>query len=108
MISWEDFEKVDIRVGTIISAVPLENARNPAYVLHIDFGDIGILKSSAQITKLYSSDELIGKQILAVTNFPPKQIGVIQSQCLVLGFKTDDGVVLAIPEKHIHNGSKLC
>lgn len=84
-ISWNDFEKIDIRVGTIISVNNFEKARNPSYQLEIDFGDLGIRKSSAQITTLYSKDDLIGKQILAVVNFPKKQIANFFSECLVLG-----------------------
>lgn len=84
-ITWSDFEKIDIRVGTILSAQNFEKARNPAYILEIDFGDLGIRKSSAQITALYSLEDLIGKQILAVVNFPKKQIANILSECLVLG-----------------------
>ncbi|WP_379967914.1 tRNA-binding protein [Epilithonimonas sp. UC225_85] len=84
-ITWQDFEKIDIRVGTIISAADFEKARNPSYQLEIDFGDLGILKSSAQITALYKKEDLIGKQILAVVNFPKKQIANFFSECLVLG-----------------------
>ena len=84
-ISWSDFEKIDIRVGTIISVNDFEKARNPSYQLEIDFGDLGIRKSSAQITALYSKEDLIGKQILAVVNFPKKQIANFFSECLVLG-----------------------
>lgn len=84
-ISWQDFEKIDIRVGTIISATDFEKARNPSYQLEIDFGDLGIRKSAAQITALYQKEELIGKQILAVVNFPKKQIANFFSECLVLG-----------------------
>lgn len=84
-ISWTDFEKIDIRCGTIISVNDFEKARNPSYQLEIDFGDLGIKKSSAQITSLYTKEELIGKQILAVVNFPKKQIANFFSECLVLG-----------------------
>lgn len=84
-ITWEDFEKLDIRSGTIISANDFEKARNPSYQLEIDFGDLGIKKSSAQITSLYQKEELIGQQILAVVNFPKKQIANFFSECLVLG-----------------------
>jgi len=105
-ISWEDFEKIDIRVGTILSAEVLISARVPAYVLTIDFGiDIGIKKSSARITRLYKVDELVGTQILAVVNFPPKQIGKIISEVLVLGlYKTQDEVVLIRPFEIVENG----
>ena len=84
-ITWQDFEKIDIRVGTIISATDFEKARNPSYQLEIDFGELGIKKSSAQITALYKKEDLIGKQILAVVNFPKKQIANFFSECLVLG-----------------------
>ena len=84
-ISWTDFEKIDIRCGTIISANDFEKARNPSYQLEIDFGELGIKKSSAQITTLYKKEDLIGKQILAVVNFPKKQIANFFSECLVLG-----------------------
>ncbi|MCU7617631.1 tRNA-binding protein [Chryseobacterium sp. PBS4-4] len=84
-ISWADFEKIDIRCGTIISVNDFEKARNPSYQLQIDFGDLGIKKSSAQITTLYKKEELVGKQILAVVNFPKKQIANFFSECLVLG-----------------------
>jgi len=84
-ISWADFEKLDIRCGTIISVADFENARNPSYKLEIDFGDLGIKKSSAQITALYEKTDLVGKQILAVVNFPKKQIANFFSECLVLG-----------------------
>lgn len=107
-ISWHDFERVELRVGTIVSAKPLPKARRPAYVLHVDFGEeLGIKKSSAQITDLYEAEALIGKQVIAVTNFPPKQIGSLMSECLVTGFYRDDGVVLAVPDKPMPNGLKL-
>ena len=84
-ISWEDFEKLDIRTGTILSASDFPKARNPSYQLEIDFGDLGIKKSSAQITDLYQKEELIGKQIIAIVNFPKKQIANFFSECLILG-----------------------
>jgi tRNA-binding protein len=89
-ITWEDFEKLDIRSGTIISANDFEKAINPSYQLEIDFGDLGIKKSSAQITSLYQKEELVGKQILAVVNFPKKQIANFFSECLVLGVYGED------------------
>jgi len=108
MITWNDFEKIDIRVGTILTAQPFENAKHPAYQLSIDFGDIGIKKSSAQITHLYSTADLIGKQIIAVVNFPPKQIANFFSECLVLGVYNDSKeVVLLAADKPIKNGSKI-
>lgn len=108
-INWQEFEQVELRTGTIISVKDFPEARKPAYILSIDFGDeIGIKKSSAQITQLYSKEELVGKQIIAVVNFPPKQIGPFMSECLVTGFPDEDGnVVLAIPDKNIPNGVKL-
>ena len=108
-ISWQDFEQVDLRVGTIVTAEVFEEAHRPAYILHIDFGaDIGVLKSSAQITDLYQPDALVGQQVIGVVNFPPKQIGPIQSQCLITGFpQTDGSVVLIQPERAVENGSKL-
>lgn len=108
-INWQEFEQVELRTGTIISVKDFPEARKPAYKLLIDFGDdIGLKKSSAQITELYSKDELVGKQIVAVVNFPPKQIGPFMSECLVTGFPDEDGnVVLAIPDKNIPNGVKL-
>lgn len=108
-ISWEDFEKVELRVGTIVEADDFPEARNPAYILKVDFGsEIGVKKSSAQITGLYTKEELIGKKIVAVVNFPPKQIGPIKSECLVTGFYNNDGhVVLAVPDKEIQDGARL-
>lgn len=108
MISWEDFSKVDMRVGTILEVSDFPEARNPSYILKIDFGDLGIKKSSAQITKLYSKDALLGKQIIAVVNFPPKQIATIMSECLVLGVLGDDKeVCLFSPDSQMKNGSKI-
>ncbi len=108
-ISWSDFEKVDIRIGTVLRADDFPEARKPAYILQVDFGpEIGILKSSAQITDLYTREELVGRQVVAVTNFPPKQIGPIMSECLVTGFYNPDGaVVLARPDSPVPNGSRL-
>ena len=108
-INWNDFEQVGLHVGTVIDCSDFPEARNPAYILQIDFGDdIGIRKSSAQITHHYSKEQLIDRQVIAVVNFPPKQIGSIQSQCLVTGFYDNNNqVVLAIPDKPIQNGAKL-
>jgi tRNA-binding protein len=108
-ITWEEFEKVELRVGTIIEVKDFPEARKPAYKLLIDFGyEIGIKKSSAQITDLYTKEELLFKQIIAVTNFPPKQIGPFISEVLVTGFKQEDGsVILATNDKKCINGTKL-
>ncbi len=108
-IDWADFQKVELRVGTIVRAEDFPQARKPAFLLHVDFGaKIGVRKSSAQITDLYSLDALIGKRVVAVVNFPAKQIGPIRSECLVTGFHRDDGaVVLAIPDGDVPNGSRL-
>lgn len=108
MISWSDFEKLDIRIGTIIAAKPFEKARKPAYKLTIDFGDKGIKNSSAQITALYKLEELTGKQIIAVINFPPKQIADFMSECLVLGvYNEHNEVILLEPERQTANGNKI-
>ncbi len=108
-ITWEDFQQVELRVGTIIDVADFPEARNPAYKLKVDFGAIiGVKKSSAQITDLYTKEDLQGKQVLAVVNFPPKQIGPMKSECLVTGLYREDGaVVLAVPDSNVANGSKL-
>ena len=108
MATFEDFMKLDIRVGTIIEAINFEKAKRPAYKLKVDFGkDLGIKKTSAQITNHYSTSELIGKQVLAVVNFPPKQVADFMSEVLVLGTYSEGGVVLITPDKKINNGDKL-
>jgi tRNA-binding protein len=108
-ITYDDFARVDIRVGTILEAAPLEGARKPAYRLLIDFGpEIGQRKSSVQITVHYQPGELIGRQVAAVVNFPPRQIGKFMSEVLTLGFPDENGaVVLIAPDKKIPNGGKL-
>jgi tRNA-binding protein len=108
-ISWSDFERVELRVGTIVEVTPFPEARKPAWKLRVDFGaEIGIKQSSAQITALYSTDELIGRQVLAVVNFPRKQIGNFFSECLVTGVYDEQGhVVLVHPERPVPNGAKL-
>jgi tRNA-binding protein len=109
LISYGDFENVDIRVGTIVEAVPFPEARRPAYKLKIDFGpEIGIKKSSAQITKHYEAANLLGQQVSAVVNFPPRQIGPFMSEVLTLGFPdAEGGVVLVVPTVKVPNGGKL-
>ncbi len=104
-ITFEDFIKVDIRVGTIIEINDFPEARNPAYQLKIDFGDLGIKKTSAQITTLYNKEDLLNRQILAVINFPKKQIAKFMSECLVLGAVNGKGVILLNPEEKVRNGT---
>lgn len=107
-ITWSDFEQIEIRVGTIVRAEQFPEARKPAYKLWVDFGELGVKQSSAQITALYTPEHLVGTQVLAVTNFPPKRIGPFMSEILVTGFVQDDGsVILARPDKPTPNGSRL-
>ena len=108
-ITWQDFDQVELRVGTIVEVEDFPEARTPAYKIKVDFGPaIGIKKSSAQITDLYSKDDLKGRQIVGVINFPPKQIGPFRSECLITGFYQEDrSVVLAVPERKVANGAKL-
>ena len=108
-LTWDEFTRVELRVGTVISAEPFPEARKPAWKLTVDFGsEMGKRRSSAQITDLYEVEELVGKQVLAVTNFPPKQIGPFMSECLVTGLVQQDGsIVLAIPDRPVDNGLRL-
>lgn len=108
-ITWQEFTAVELRVGTILTVEDFAEARNPSYIITADFGeDIGIRKTSAQITAIYTKDELVGRQIVGVVNFPAKQIGPIRSEFLLTGFYRDDKeVVIAIPERPVPNGVKL-
>lgn len=108
MISWADFEKVEMRIGTIVEVSDFPKARRPAYKLKIDFGEFGIKQSSAQITELYSKEDLLNKQIIAVINFPPKQIATFKSECLVTGVVDGNNpVVLLYPERKVKNGLRI-
>ncbi|GAB4037107.1 tRNA-binding protein [Spirosoma jeollabukense] len=107
-LTWTDFEKVDIRTGTIIAAEIFPQARKPAYKLTIDFGSLGIKRTSAQLTTLYQANELVGKQVVAVINFPPKQIATFMSECLILGAVADDGTVTLLQtERAAANGLRI-
>lgn len=108
MLTWEEFEKVDMRTGTIVEVNDFPKARNPAYQLTIDFGELGVKKSSAQITKLYEKSALLGRQVIAVVNFPPKQIANFVSECLVLGVIGEDKEVTVLqPERNVINGLRI-
>lgn len=109
LISFDDFLKVELRVGRIVEASVFKEARKPAYVLHVDFGDeLGIKKSSAQITALYEPEELVGKLVVAVINFPRKQVGPLMSECLVTGFHNERGeVTLCVPDHSVPLGTRL-
>jgi len=107
-IQWQDFEQVELRVGTIIKAEPFPEAKKPAYKLWVDLGELGVKKSSAQITALYTLEDLLNKQVLCVTNFPSRQVANFMSEVLVTGFVQADGsVVLAVPDQPVANGIKL-
>ncbi len=107
VITWSDFEKIDLRIGTIVAAIPFEKAQKPAYQLTIDFGELGLKKSSAQVTKRYTVEDLIGKQISAVVNFPPKQIANFMSECLILGGIEGEDVILLQPGAAVKNGLRI-
>jgi len=108
MLTWQEFEKVEMRVGTVLEAKDFPGARNPAYQLLIDFGEHGIKKSSAQITDLYQPEDLIGRQVIAVVNFPPKQIATFFSECLVLGLVGENKVITLLqPERPVPNGLRV-
>ena len=108
MITWTDFEKIEMRAGTILDVNDFPNARKPAYQLSIDFGEYGIKRSSAQLTHLYKKEELIGRQVIAVVNFPPKQIADFTSECLVLGvYDENKDVILLQPQQQVKNGMKI-
>lgn len=106
-ITWSDFAKLDIRTGTIEEAIVFEKARVPAYQLKVNFGELGIKKTSAQITTLYNPQNLIGKQVIAVVNFPPKQIANFMSECLILGAVDGDDVILIQPDSVVKNGLSI-
>lgn len=106
-ITWDEFSKIDLRVGTIIEAEAFLEAKNPSYKLKIDFGELGLKKSSAQITSLYTLEELVGKQIIAVINFPPKQIANFMSECLVLGVVDGKDVSLLTVDLQVKNGLRI-
>lgn len=106
-ITWDDFAKIDMRVGTIISAEVFKEARKPAYKITVDFGELGLRKSSAQITKIYTPEDLIGKQVIGVVNFPGKQIATLISECLIMGIMDGDAVTLLSPERNVKNGLKI-
>ena len=107
-LAWPDFEKVDIRTGTVLAAEPFPQARKPAYKLTIDFGNLGIKRTSAQLTSLYQANDLVGKQVVAVVNFPPKQIASFMSECLILGAVADDGAVTLLQTERVtENGLRI-
>ena len=109
MITWEQFEAVEMRAGTIVAVEEFPEARKPAFKITVDFGpDIGVRRTSAQVKALYSRDQLLGRQVMGVVNFPPKQVGPMRSEFLLTGFYREDGaVVLAVPERPVQNGARL-
>ncbi|MFH2063041.1 MAG: tRNA-binding protein [bacterium] len=108
-IAWSNFEQVELQVGTVVRAEDFPEARQPAYIVTVDFGgEVGVKKTSARVTDLYKKEELVGRQVIGVTNFPPKQIGPVRSEFLLTGFYRKDGaVVLAVPDREVPNGSRL-
>ncbi|MGN6418031.1 MAG: tRNA-binding protein [Pseudobacter sp.] len=107
-ITWDDFEKIDMRIGTIMEVTDFPKAKKPAYQITVDFGELGLKKTSAQITALYDRESLIGRQVVAIVNFPPKQIANFFSECLIMGVYTDKkDVVLLQPERKVENGWKI-
>lgn len=106
-LKWNEFERIDMRIGTVIKAEIFKEVQKPALKLWVDFGEIGVLKSSAQISKKYSPDSILHKQVVAVLNFPPKQIANIMSECLILGALDKDGVVVISPDHEVANGTKI-
>ena len=108
-ISWQHFEAVEMRAGTIVAVEPFPEARKPAFKISVDFGpEIGVRRTSAQVTAVYAQAELVGRQVMGVLNFPPKQIGPVRSEFLLAGFYRDDGaVILAVPERPVQNGARL-
>lgn len=106
-LTWSDFTRVDMRVGTIVQAEVFKEAQNPALKIWVDFGELGVLKTSAQISEKYSPDTILNKQVVAVVNFPPKQIANIMSECLILGALDENGVVVISPDMEVANGTKI-
>ena len=106
-LKWNEFERIEMRVGTVIQAEIFKEVKNPALKLLVDFGEVGVLKTSAQITSKYSPKSILNKQVVAVVNFPPKQIANIMSECLILGALDDNGVVVISPDSKVANGTKI-
>jgi len=106
-LEWNDFKKVDMRVGTVVQAEIFEEVKNPALKLWVDFGEIGTLKTSAQISEKYTPESILNKQVIAVVNFPPKQIANIMSECLILGALDENGVIVISPDMEVANGTKI-